>query len=236
MKIIFGHYGKLFAASVFSGLLIAGVFVSGCRTSAKHASVPDTTLVNKQAKVPVLGSVSTDSTKLRPGLVLSVNVLVSGKPEIELVGKRISEKGSIALPLLGIVSVKELTLEELSAKLTASYSEFYVNPQVIVEFVRDDTKEGRSPWGSVTVLGRVKMPGKINIPATRDLTLSASIQQAGGFDTSAKETAIRITHRLADGTLMTREIDLHSVGAQGVVEDDVLLEPDDVVFVPEMVF
>jgi protein involved in polysaccharide export with SLBB domain len=88
----------------------------------------------------------------------------------------------------------------------------------------------------VTVLGRVKKPGKISLPATRDLVLSAAIQQAGGFDTSAKETAIRITRRLSNGGLKTREVNLHSVGAQGLVEEDVLLEPDDVVFVPELVF
>ena len=214
--------------------------VSSCRTSTVVSSkepsfnrfVPAR---NNHATASATG-VGPDSAKLRPGLVISVNVLVAGKMEIELVGKRVSEKGTIAMPLLGIVSVKDLTLEELSAKLTTSYNEFFVNPQVIVEFVRDDNKEGLSPWGNVTVLGRVKMPGKISIPATRDLTLSAAIQQAGGFDTSAKETAIRITHRRTDGTLHTREIDLHSVGAQGVVEDDVLLEPDDVIFVPEMVF
>jgi hypothetical protein len=36
--------------------------------------------------------------------------------------------------------------------------------------------------------------------------------------------------------MKTREVNLHSVGAQGRVEDDILLEPDDVVFVPELVF
>ena len=116
------------------------------------------------------------------------------------------------------------------------YKEYLVNPQVILDFVRDDNKEGLSPWGNVTVLGRVKKPGRITIPATRDLSVSAAIQQAGGFDTSAKDTAIRITHRNDRGVVTTREVNLHAVGAEGQIEEDVVLEPDDVVFVPELMF
>jgi polysaccharide export outer membrane protein len=217
-------------------VLMPGVFVAGCinpfhpaPSHRNHSSI-------EQINVQLHESVVTDAARLRPGLVITVNVLVSGKKEIEAIGKRVTDKGTIAMPLLGVVGVDGLTLDELGLKLMASYKEYFVNPQVIVEFVRDDNKEGLSPWGSVTVLGRVKKPGKISIPATRDLTLSAAIQQAGGFDTSAKETAIRITHRLANGQLSSREVNLHSVGAQGLVEEDVMLEPDDVVYVPELVF
>lgn len=188
------------------------------------------------APIPAPAPASVNAARLRPGLVITVTVLVSGKKEIESTGKRVTDKETIAMPLLGTVGVKDLTLDELGALLTSAYREYFINPQVIVEFVRDDNKEGLSPWGSVTVLGRVKKPGKISIPATRDLTVSAAIQQAGGFDTSAKETAIRVTHRLADGTMKIREVDLHSVGAQGIMKDDLLLEQDDVVFVPEWVF
>ena len=182
-------------------------------------------------------AVRDEAVKLRPGLVLDVMVLVSGKKEIEEPGKRISDNSMITLPLIGSIKIKEDdTLDTLSLHLAELYKEYFVKPQAIVDFVRDDNKEGLSPWGNVTVLGRVKKPGKISIPATRDLTLSAAIQQAGGFDTSAKDRAIRITRRLPNGTMNAREVDLHSVGAEGLVEDDILLEPDDVVFVPELVF
>ncbi len=212
--------------------------VSGCRTSTvvsgKEHAIDHAVLAGNDPAAST--NVPFESADLRPGLVINVTVLVAGKNEIAAPGKRITDKGTISMPLLGAVKVSAQSLESLSAQLTSAYKEFFVNPQVIVEFVRDDNKEGLSPWGSVTVLGRVKKPGKISLPATRDLVLSAAIQQAGGFDTSAKETAIRITHRLSNGGLKTREVNLHSVGAQGLVEEDVLLEPDDVVFVPELVF
>jgi len=231
------------ALNIFAGvvvLVVAGIAVSGCITQARPSSVQANALVNNQARGKMTPATNADPAndvaQLRPGLVININVLVAGKKEIDALGKRVTDKGTIGVPLLGTVGVSGLTLDDLSAKLTTAYAEYFVKPQVIVEFVRDDNREGLSPWGSVTVLGRVKKPGKIIIPATRDLTLSAAIQQAGGFDTSAKENAIRVTRRRGDGAVHTREVDLRSVGAQGLVEEDIQLEPDDVVFVPEMIF
>jgi protein involved in polysaccharide export with SLBB domain len=173
---------------------------------------------------------------LRPGLVVNVSVVVGGKKVIEEVGRRISESNTLSLPLLETISVEKMTLDRLSERLTQSYRDYYVNPQVMVEFVRDDNREGISPWGYVTVLGRVKRPGQVSIPPTRDMTLSGAIQQAGGLDTSAKDTAIRITRRTVSGQTETYEINLRSVGARGRVDHDIVLLPEDVVFVPELVF
>lgn len=173
---------------------------------------------------------------LRPGLPLSITVLVAGRAEVESSGIRISDRGSIVLPLVGSVSVSHLNLEELHDDLTARYSRFFVDPQVIVDFARDGTSDGISPWGYVTVLGRVRNPGRVMIPATRDLTVSGAIQRAGGFDTSARVNAIRVTRRISEDETETRVINLIAVGADGRLEDDVLLIMDDVVFVPEARF
>jgi len=93
-----------------------------------------------------------------------------------------------------------------------------------------------SPWGQVTVLGRVKQPGRVNIPPTKDLTVSAAIQNAGGLDSSAKDSAIRVTRRLDDGTYQTMDVDLRAVGARGARANDLILRDGDVVFVPQMMF
>lgn len=213
-------------------LLTIGLSI-GCRSlapaPARHRAVAD------NAEMTV-GHYGADSVRLRPGLIVNVSVLVGGKSEIEAKNKRINDNGTLAMPLLGNLVITNQTLDELSVMLEKRYREYLVNPQILVEFVRDDGKEGFSPWGNVTVLGRVKRPGRISLPATRDLTVSGAIQQAGGFDTSAKESAIRITRRLPNGQMKVVEVDLHSVGAKGLVEKDLLLEPDDVVFVPEMMF
>lgn len=177
-----------------------------------------------------------EMARLRPGLVIGFSMLVAGKAEFPESIKQVSDTGTLVLPLLGKVKVDGLTLEELSAELTARYNRFFVDPQVILEFVRNGTGEGVSPWGFVTVLGRVKSPGRIAIPATRDLTVSGAIQKAGGFQSSARSDAILVTRRSARGETTTRPVNLNAVGAGGRVEDDLLLQAEDVVFVPETRF
>ena len=179
---------------------------------------------------------STEVVKLKPGLMISMSVLVAGKKELDEPSKRISERGTVILPLLGEIAIAELSLDELQGQLTQSYKKFFVDPQVILDFVRDADAEGISPWGYVTVLGRVQKPGRVSIPATRDMTVSAAIQKTGGFAASAKVNAILVTRSLPDGKTEARTVDLNAVGTAGRLEDDIVLEANDVVFVPEAMF
>ena len=179
---------------------------------------------------------SMEIVKLRPGLMISMSVLVAGKKEIDEPSKRISDGGTVALPLLGEVEISNLSLDEFQAKLTQSYRKFFIDPQVILDFVRDSGAEGISPWGFVTVLGQVKTPGRVAIPATRDLTVSGAIQKAGGFGSSAKDSAILVTRSLQNNQTETRTINLKAVGTAGRLDDDIILEANDVVYVPETMF
>jgi len=179
---------------------------------------------------------SMEIVKLRPGLIISMSVLVAGKKEIDEPSKRISDGGTVALPLLGEMEISDLSLNELQAKLTKSYQQFFIDPQVILDFVRDTGADGISPWGFVTVLGRVKIPGRVAIPATRDMTVSGAIQKAGGFGPSAKDNAILVTRSLPNNQTETRTINLKAVGTAGRLDDDIVLEANDVVYVPETMF
>ena len=179
---------------------------------------------------------SMEIVKLRPGLMISMSVLVAGKKELDEPAKRISEGGTIVLPLLGELEIADKNLEELQADLTKAYRQFFVDPQVILDFARDAGTESSSPWGSVTVLGRVKTPGRVPVPATRDMTVSSAIQKAGGFAPSAKDSAILVTRSLANGQTESRTINLRAVGTAGRIEDDIVLDANDVVYVPEALF
>ena len=176
------------------------------------------------------------SPPLRPGLLIHVTVYVSGKREIDEEAKRVSDNNQVDMPLIGNLSVDGMTLRDFNATLQAKYRDYFINPQVVAEFVVEDNRDAMSPWGSIVVLGRVKTPGRVNIPPTQDLTLSAAIQQAGGFDTSAKTSSIRLTRRKADGGTERIAIDFSSVGRHGDVDNDLMLKPGDQVFVPESVF
>lgn len=174
--------------------------------------------------------------RLRPGLQIGISVLVAGEKEVDEPAKRISAAGTITLPLIGLVDCSGLTLEELTKKLTARYAEFLQDPSVDVDFVIGDGPEAISPWGQVTVLGRVKQPGRINIPPTREMSLSKAIQLAGGLDTSARISNIRITRRNDAGQARQLDVNFLSIGQQGSLEKDLPLLDGDVIFVPESVF
>lgn len=173
--------------------------------------------------------------QIRPGQQLNVVVSAAGEKEIEDLQKRVSDSGEVTLSLLGNVPVRGMTVAELQRDLGKRYEYFLRAPHVEVTYAFDSAEEGAtSPWGHVTVLGRVKEPGRINIPPTQDLTLSMAIQEAGGFDTSAKQKSIRVTRQKQDGTTEKIRVDLRAVATKG--SEDLTLQDRDVVFVPERLF
>ena len=105
-----------------------------------------------------------------------------------------------------------------------------------VAFELDENPDSISPWGSVTVMGQVKKPGRINIPPTQDLSLSMAIQLAGGLDRSAKETEIIITRISKEGEKKKLKLNLKTAASEGELENDIQLLPDDVIYVPERIF
>jgi protein involved in polysaccharide export with SLBB domain len=234
--------------SMRAGCLVAGVLCMGalgCRTPAKavaaRAGAPPLATASEGTEHAAAGTVATNSAaqsspQLKPGLVLRVAVLVVGKKEIDEPYKRLSSAGDVTLPLIGTVELAGQTLEAATRTLEARYAEYFVTPQVVLEYVMDGGPEGISPWGGVTVLGRVRRPGTVSIPPTQDLTVSRAIQASGGLDASADEGNIRITRQRAGQKALIREVNLKAVGARGQVAQDLKLEAGDILYVPESFF
>ena len=174
--------------------------------------------------------------RLKPGLMVQVTVVVLGKKEIEELNRRVADEGTLVLPLLGTVKVEGMTPSELSADLTKRYARFFVDPHVVVDFVTERGTDAPSPWGYVTVLGCVKNPGRVSIPATQDLTVSAAIQQAGGLKPSGKDSAIEVRRQGAAGKAEVIAVNLRAAGTRAEKREDPVLQSQDVVFVPEMIF
>lgn len=175
------------------------------------------------------------SPLLQPGYLLHVRVTVAGKSEINEQNLRIQENGTIILPFLGAVTAAGMTIEQFKAWLTEELdTHYFIHPVVSVTIPLDD-RDGTYPWGFVTVLGRVKQPGRVRIPPTRDLTVMQAIRQAGGFEKYARETAIEITRAEPDGSTSKQTFNFRRMtGSSG--ENDIPLEHGDVVFVPEVLF
>lgn len=168
---------------------------------------------------------------LRTGYWLNIGVTVGDRAEFAPVEVQVSDKNEITLPMIGKVQCDGMTIYSLRSYLATRYGDYLKNPEVTVSFV---VKDGySSPWGKVLVCGRVRGEGWVPIPATRDLTLSRAIQLAGGFGPSARRDNIRVSRRLEDGTMKFFKVNLEEIGKKGKMENDLLLKPEDVIYVYE---
>lgn len=172
---------------------------------------------------------------IRAGINLNIEVWVAGRKEINELAKRVNPEGFILLPIVGSLKAEGLTLSGFNQLVLQRYQDFFVDPQVLVEYAKGD-EGSASPWGSVTVLGRVGKPGRVNIPPTQDLRVSTAIQLAGGLASSARDSSIRVTRTDANGESQQFTVDLKAVGRRGDAERDLLLLPGDFIYVPEAVF
>jgi len=148
---------------------------------------------------------------------------------------RVDLSGYIRLPLVGRVKAEGLTVEELEAEITTRLEEFIKEPQVAISIT-----EFRSQ--PVSVIGAVKQPGVHQLEGRK--TLIEMLSLAGGLDADAGNAA-KITRRLEYGRIpianakddptgqfSVAEVELDPVMRAQNPEENVLIQPFDVISVP----
>ena len=134
--------------------------------------------------------------------------------------------GLISLPLLQDVQAAGLTPRELALDLQRRLSARLIDPEVNVL-----PTVIRQPM--VFVLGDVKNPSAV--PYRNAQTLTEAIGMVGGFLRSGSERDVTIIRLSPDGYLEARAVDVAAEGQPGpyLTLGLQMLQPDDVVFVPE---
>jgi polysaccharide export outer membrane protein len=136
---------------------------------------------------------------------------------------RVSEDGSITLPLLGRVMVEGLTQEGVVQKLTGLLQAKYVkNPQVTI-FIKEYKNQ------QVAVIGAVENAGSYELVGRKNLL--QIISMAGGFSETAGNE-IFILREGPDGATSTVSIDLKDLLVNGNQALNIPVEPNDVINVP----
>ncbi len=139
---------------------------------------------------------------------------------------RVSSNGNITFPLLGKIPVEGLTVAELEGKLTYLLEKDYlVNPQVSV-FIEE--------YSTVSILGQVKESGKFEIKGK--LSVVELISMAGGFTKIAAKNNVKIMRKTRDGSRKTFMVSVDDIINKGKEDEDIQLEPGDIVTVPESFF
>lgn len=193
----------------------------GCRT------VPEDVVGPEPVHVP-----EGDPT-IKPGLTLRVAVTASGAEAVKEELKEVNANGDILMPLIGAVKCEGLSVVELQEKIKTAYKDYYIDPQVTVGFIYLENAGMKSPWGSVLLMGEVVRPGPVNMPSTRDLTVTRAVMMAGGATPLADKRNVKVTRREKDGGLKKFVVDIEKIGKDGRSDLDVPLKPGDVVWVPE---
>ncbi len=149
---------------------------------------------------------------------------------------RVDMRGNIRLPIVGRITVRGLTVEQVEAEIKTRLKDVMQNPEVTVTIA-----EKRSH--PVSVLGSVKNPGVHQITGTK--TLSEILSLAGGISPDAGNS-VKITRLKSSGAMALPNTAVDQGGAYTVGEvkvkalmegrdpqNNILILPNDVVTVPK---
>jgi protein involved in polysaccharide export with SLBB domain len=139
---------------------------------------------------------------------------------------RVNDNGELEVPYVGLIPAAGRTCRELAYTIKGALEkEYYYHATVILAVDRVSEKAR----GKVYVYGAVKQQGPQEIPSDETYTVSKAIIHAGGFGDFADKRKVKVTRRDGKDTV----VDLKRVIEQGHTEDDVLLQPDDQIYVPQ---
>jgi len=147
---------------------------------------------------------------------------------------RVDARGSINLPLVGEVKVSGLTLREAEQAIASSYQDHRIlrKPQVTITVESYAIRE-------VSVQGQVKSPQRVVMYAESTMTVLEAITKCGGFTDSAKGTEVRVTRVDAEGKVKVFVVDVDSLikgkGHASSSDNSLLLQPGDIIYVPERI-
>ncbi|MBO7238742.1 MAG: polysaccharide export protein [Elusimicrobiaceae bacterium] len=201
----------------------------GCSTGGKQNTAKTSGAQKQILQQDVLQSLkqvrSSQAYKLQPGDLVEIQVFREDNMDRTL---RISGNGTITFPLVGVVPVAGLSLEEAEQRLMLHLSDYLRNPQVSILVKEYGNK-------TVYVLGQVHKPAAIQMPPEKPLTVLEAITSVGGFTDIANTSKVRVL-RMENGKQTTLDVDVSQITKQGNKSLDIALMPGDVVFVPQSMF
>jgi protein involved in polysaccharide export with SLBB domain len=139
---------------------------------------------------------------------------------------RVNDNGELEVPYVGLVPAEGRTCKELAHTIKGLLEkEYYYHATVILAVDRISEKSR----GRIYVYGSVKAQGPQEIPPDESYTVSKAIIRAGGFGDFANKRKVKVTRK--NGKEFN--IDLKRVIEEGHTEEDMVLVPDDQIYVPQ---
>lgn len=211
------------------GLVIFASVLAGCTiASSPNISRPRAPQANDDAALATaLQQVQAKRNEYKIGAADLLDITVFQQPDMDR-KLRVSQNGTISLPLIGAVTVGGLSVTEAQSAVADRLKEYVINPQVTI-FIREYGNK------KIFILGEVKNPGSYELPTEARLTVLEAVSLAGGFTPIAAPDRTRII-RSVNGQNQSINIEVSAITRRGEKDKDLPLEPNDVLFVPQSYF
>lgn len=201
-------------------LVLTGSLISFGNPIQDQQKPATTEAANQKDKASVAPSVTPDADyKIGPQDMLRIDVW--REPEISR-SEPVRPDGKISLPLLNDVQAAGLTATQLSAVIAEGLKKFITNPQVTVSVTEINSRR-------VYVTGEVTRPGAF--PLLPGMTVLQGLSSAGGFTQFARVKNIYVL-RMEDGRQVKHPFNYKDVVNGKKAEQNILLQPGDVIVVP----
>jgi polysaccharide biosynthesis/export protein len=132
--------------------------------------------------------------------------------------------GFITLRGIEDIHVEGLTLPEVSKSLRIAYGRILHEPVINIEL-----KDFEKPY--FIVGGEVGRPGKFDLRG--DTSVAQAVAIAGGLKDSAKHSEILLFHRVPEGWIQVKKLNLKKMLKDANLEEDAYLQPSDFLYIPK---
>lgn len=169
--------------------------------------------------------VNDDKHKLIAGDKVSFQIIEDRSLPVAL---QVTEPSELEIPYIGRITVDGKTCKQLAdgAKELLE-KDYYKRATAIIGL---DTMA--KVIGRVYVWGPVRNQGPIEIPANETFTASKAILRAGGFGDFANKKDVKVIRKTPNGNV-TLKVNLVEVLEKGKTDQDIALEPEDFLIVPQ---
>jgi polysaccharide export outer membrane protein len=132
--------------------------------------------------------------------------------------------GYITLRGVDSIRVEGQTLPEVTNSLRTAYAKILHDPVINVEL-----KDFEKPY--FIVGGEVGHPGKFDLRG--ETTATEAVAIAGGLRESAKHSQVVLFHRVPDGWVQVKKLNMKKMLKDGNLDEDAYLQPGDFLYVPK---
>ena len=135
----------------------------------------------------------------------------------------VQSDGKITLKLIGEMQASGFTLKELSDRIEKEYAKYVSKPFISVTLKEFGKRK-------VYIMGQAKSSGSYDY--REGITVLELLSLSGGFTNDAELNQVKVFRGIGEKKTVI-EVNMEEVIRKGDVKKDVLLKPEDIVYIPQ---